>query len=245
MRNLGVGNWKSHTSRAEAQEFVNVLDATLGAQAGWEAWIAPPAPYLAALAGRSVASGTLRWVAQNVSAHSAGAHTGEFTAEMLVSCGVHAALVGHSERRERFGDTDDAVRSKVARCFEAGLLPVLCCGETRAEREAGKAQARVEAQILHALTGLAGAHPLVVAYEPVWAIGTGLTATADQAEAMQAFLADVLNRLGATGTTLLYGGSVNPSNAAELFHEPHIHGALVGGASLDPRAFAALIHAGA
>jgi len=245
MRKLVVGNWKSHKSLAEAQEFVNVLDSTLEAHAGWEAWIAPPAPYLALLAGRSVASGTLRWVAQTVSAHPSGAHTGEFTAEMLVSCGVHAALVGHSERRERFGETDEVVRGKVARCFEAGLLPVLCCGETRAERETGVAHARVEDQLHRALTGLAGTHPLVVAYEPVWAIGTGLTATAEQAEEMHAFLADVLAGLGAAGTTLLYGGSVNPGNAADLFREPHVHGGLVGGASLEAASFAALIAAGA
>ena len=246
MRKLVVGNWKSHKSLAEAQEFVDVLDVHLGADAaGWEAWIAPPAPYLALLARQSARSGTLRWVAQNVSAHAAGAHTGEFTAEMLVSCGIHAALVGHSERRERFGDVDDVVRSKVVRCLEAGVLPILCCGETRVEREAGQAFARVEAQIQHALSGLAGSDPVVVAYEPVWAIGTGLTASAAQAEDMHAHLESVLAALGAAGTQILYGGSVNPGNVRELFEEPHVHGALVGGASLDPASFAQLVRAGA
>lgn len=243
MRKLVVGNWKANKSLAEALGFADAVCSRMDSASGtWEAWVAPPAPYLALLVEQYRENQSLRWVSQQVAAHTAGAHTGEFTAEMLKDCGVHAALVGHSERRERFGETDEVVRTKVSRCIAAGLLPVLCCGETREEREAGVAFARVQAQLEDALGGVEG--DVVVAYEPVWAIGTGLTATSAQAEAMHAHVQVVLAGLGLSHIQVLYGGSVNPANVSDLFAQPHVDGALVGGASLDAESFLQLIEAG-
>jgi triosephosphate isomerase len=241
MRKLVVGNWKSHKSLAEAQDFVVALNARL--QEGDEAWIAPPAPYLASLAAGPHNATAIRWVAQQVSAYGRGAHTGEFTADMLVSCGVHAALVGHSERRECFGESDDVVREKAMRSLEAGLIPIVCVGETREEREAGRAFERVEHQVRHALTALPEGE-IWVAYEPVWAIGTGLTATPDQVGAMHAHLHEVLRAVRSDVPPILYGGSVNPANVAELFNVPHVDGGLVGGASLEVESFVQLLQAG-
>ena len=177
---------------------------------------------------------------------AAGAYTGEVAAEMLVDSGCRWVILGHSERRQYHGESDDMVAAKVAAALAAGLAPVVCVGETRDEREAGEAQYTVARQLQGALRGQSNTRHLVVAYEPVWAIGTGLTATPQEAQAMHAFIREQLADLkgvDAAATRVLYGGSVKPDNAAELFAETDIDGALVGGASLDAQDFQAIVAA--
>jgi triosephosphate isomerase (TIM) len=202
--------------------------------------VCPPYPYLRqaqeALAGTPIA-----WGAQDVSEHAAGAYTGEVSAAMLVEFGCRFVLVGHSERRQYYGDTDAAVAAKAAAALGAGLTPIVCVGETLAEREAGSTDAVVLRQ-LDAVLGVVGAAApkLVVAYEPVWAIGTGRTATTEQAQAVHALLRARLARGGAGDVPLLYGGSVKADNATALFAMPDIDGGLIGGASLKASEFLAI-----
>ena len=241
MRNLVAGNWKSNKLMGEALEWMNGMAPWLAQNHGVRVMAAVPAPYLAVCADK--ASEGLEILAQNVSAEGFGAHTGEFTAEMLKSCGVAGALVGHSERRARFGDTDAAVAAKVDALLDAGLTVVFCCGETLQEREGGRAEDVVLQQLQSGVLRLSAdrMERVVVAYEPVWAIGTGKTATSGQAQEMhacirkwldEAFGAEVAGRV-----PLLYGGSCKASNAAELFSQLDIDGGLIGGASLDPSDF--------
>ncbi len=214
--------------------------------ADWEAVAARriavcvPYPYLgqaqAALAGTPIA-----WGAQNVSEHAAGAYTGEVAASMLVEFGCAYAIVGHSERRQFFGDTDAGVAAKAAASLAAGITPIVCVGETLSERESGTTEAVVLRQLdaVLALVG-DGAGRLVVAYEPVWAIGTGRTATTEQAQAVHATLRARLASAGAAEIPLLYGGSVKADNAGALFAMPDIDGGLIGGASLKAGEFLAI-----
>ncbi len=245
---LIAGNWKMHGDSAFVAEYA----AALGGQslpAGIELVLLPPAPYLPLLAqalrdgsaGAAVALGV-----QNVHAESSGAFTGELAAEMAVDLGARWTLVGHSERRALCGETDAVVAAKVMAARRAGLQPLLCVGETLAEREAGSAEAVVQRQI-RALADHAGVEALsgiTIAYEPVWAIGTGRTATPQQAQEMHAFVRQCLGTLCgrdvAAGLRILYGGSVKPDNAAALLGQTDIDGALVGGASLEPAGFAAI-----
>jgi triosephosphate isomerase len=199
-----------------------------------------PFPYLgqaqAALTGTPIA-----WGAQNVSEHAAGAYTGEVAASMLVDFGCRYGIVGHSERRQLYGDTDAGVAAKAAALLAAGVTPIACVGETLAEREAGTTEAVVLRQLDAVLAVVAGdAARLVVAYEPVWAIGTGRTATTDQAQAVHATLRARLAQAGAAGIPLLYGGSVKADNAGALFAQPDIDGGLIGGASLKAGEFLAI-----
>jgi len=177
-----------------------------------------------------------------------GAYTGEVAAEMLQELGCRWVILGHSERRQYHAESDDLVAGKLVAAIEAGLQPIVCVGETREQREAGAAEAVVAAQLQGALDGQAGLTALVVAYEPVWAIGTGLTATPEQAQDMHAFirgcLADI-DGVDAAATRVLYGGSVKAANAAQLFAQPDIDGALVGGAALVAEEFQAIIDAAA
>lgn len=250
---LLIGNWKSNTTFAEAEALV---DAAIDAkqQAGENVWVGvtPPFPWLMALRTKirnQDGDGSHVWMgAQNCSATETGAYTGEVTASMLKECATFV-LVGHSERRALFGETDDVVRAKVTRVLEQDLHAVLCVGEVLGERESGDAKSVVKRQLLAALEDFPDdkLYRLVIAYEPVWAIGTGVAATADDAEEMCAYIRELLDeRFGDSGQTIIqYGGSANEKNAAELLAKPHVGGLLIGGASLKPDAFGAMIHAAA
>ena len=246
MRNIVAGNWKSNKSINEAREWMSVMGEAMDSMPNdVRVTIAPPAPYLSELAG-SDRNGILI-AAQQVSAFSDGAYTGEFTANMLVSCGVDFALVGHSERRADFNESDEIVAKKVRRCIDAGLGVMLCCGENLASRDEGSQETVIKEQLISALEGVSSEEMtgLVVAYEPIWAIGTGRTASADQAAEMHRFirhyLADRFDADTASKTSILYGGSCKPSNADELFTSSDVDGGLIGGASLDTADFQLII----
>ena len=246
MRNIVAGNWKSNKSINEAREWMSVMGEAMDSMPNdVRVIIAPPAPYLSELAG-SDRNGILI-AAQQVSAFSDGAYTGEFTANMLVSCGVDFALVGHSERRADFNESDEIVAKKVRRCIDAGLGVMLCCGENLASRDEGSQETVIKEQLISALEGVSSEEMtgLVVAYEPIWAIGTGRTASADQAAEMHRFirhyLADRFDADTASKTSILYGGSCKPSNADELFTSSDVDGGLIGGASLDTADFQLII----
>ncbi len=215
-----------------------------------EVLLLPPAPYLAPLARvleSGGAGGRVGLGVQNVHGEVCGAFTGEISAEMARDLGAGWALVGHSERRALFGETDGIVAGKLAAALRAGLVPVLCVGETLAEREAGSAEAVVRRQVrvVAEQAGAAALAAATVAYEPVWAIGTGRTATPEQAQAMHEMVRSEIEALcgadAAASLRLLYGGSVKPDNASALLAQPDIDGALVGGASLDADSFAAIV----
>ena len=248
MRNIVAGNWKSNKSINEAREWMAVMgEAMASMPKDVRVMIAPPAPYLSELSGGE-RNGVLI-AAQQVSAFSEGAYTGEYTANMLVSCGVDFALVGHSERRADFGESDEIVAKKVRRCIDAGLSVVLCCGENLASRDDGSQESVIKAQLVSAFEGVSSEEMagVVVAYEPIWAIGTGRTASAAQAAEMHSFirsyLADRFDEDIAFRTSILYGGSCKPSNAEEIFTSPDVDGGLIGGASLDAIDFQLIIKA--
>jgi triosephosphate isomerase len=232
-----AGNWKMNGNLASNQALLQALAEGFARIAGVKCAVCAPFPYLGqvqqALSGSGVA-----WGAQNVSQFDAGAYTGEVAAAMLVDFGCRYVIVGHSERRTLFGETNDIVAQKYEAALKAGLTPILCVGETLAQREAGETEAVVAAQldaVLERSGALTFAHA-VVAYEPVWAIGTGRTATPDQAQGVHAFIRGRLARRDATiagNVQILYGGSVKGANAAQLFGMPDIDGGLIGGASLD------------
>jgi triosephosphate isomerase len=234
-RKLVVGNWKMHGSLAFNAGLLDALKAAL-TQGSARYAVCVPYPYLAQAAERLRGS-AVAWGAQDVSEHDAGAYTGEVSALTLKEFGCLYAIVGHSERRALYGDTDRTVAAKFAAALRNGLTPILCIGETLLERERGETEA-VLARQLAAVLEAEGAGAMargVIAYEPVWAIGTGRTATPDQAQSAHEFVrARVAERDGAVAAQLciLYGGSVKPSNAAELFAMPDVDGGLIGGASL-------------
>lgn len=246
---LVAGNWKMHGSRATNPALLDALLAAAGSLGGVECAVCVPFPFLgdaaARLSGSKVALG-----AQNLSEFASGAYTGEVSAAMLAEFGCAFVLVGHSERRALFGETDAQVAKKFVAAQKAGLAPILCVGETLAEREAARTE-EVVARQLDAVVDLAGAAALakaVLAYEPVWAIGTGRTATPEQAQAVHAFLrARVASseRDVAAGLRILYGGSVKPGNAAEIFSNEDVDGGLIGGASLVAEDFVAICKAAA
>lgn len=248
MRKLVVGNWKMHGGLAANAELLGALRAA-GDQ-GCPSAVCVPFPYLSQVQTLLGGSG-VAWGAQNLSEHAVGAYTGEVSGAMLNDFGCRYVIVGHSERRALFGDSDERVAAKVDAALAAKLLPILCVGETLDEREGGVTEAVVERQ-LRAVFERGGAAALgacVLAYEPVWAIGTGKTATPEQAQAVHAF---IRARLGewcgaevAACTTILYGGSVKPQNAAELFGQADIDGGLIGGASLVAGDFLAIVAAAA
>jgi triosephosphate isomerase (TIM) len=241
---LIAANWKMHKTVAETAEF---LDRFLGPAErldGVEVVVCPPFTALAAAVERTRDS-AVRIVAQNMHEEPSGAFTGEVSAPMLTELGVAGAIVGHSERRQYFGETDEALARKLPAALDAGLVPILCVGESESERDAGETEPVLERQLAADLASvpverLAG---VVVAYEPIWAIGTGRTATPEQAQEAIAFIRGRLDPAAADAVRIVYGGSVKPDNAAELFAQPDIDGGLVGGASLDPGDFAHICEA--
>ena len=242
-----AANWKMHKSVAEAAQFV---DALLPRIAGTrtEVVICPPFLALGEVVERSRGS-AVRVGAQNMHEEDSGAFTGEVSAAMLVEAGVEAVLLGHSERRRYFCENDEALARKVPAALGAGLEPILCVGELEEERDGGQTEAVLERQLQADLAAVdpSGLARVVVAYEPIWAIGTGRTASPQQAQEAISFVRETLRDLGAAPerARILYGGSVKPDNAAELMRQPDVDGALVGGASLEPGDFAAIVEAAA
>ena len=230
-----IGNWKQHGSRAAIQAFAQQW--SFDAHPRLRIAIAPPFPYLQTL---REALPVCELAAQDCSVHAPGAYTGEVSADMVADLGCQFVLVGHSERRQYHDETDELIAKKLVAAQSAGVTPVLCVGEQQAAREAGEQEDVVRAQLRSALATIQPS--LLIAYEPVWAIGTGLTATPDQANGMHAVIKqEVASLLGAShATPILYGGSVNADNADALFACPHVDGALVGGASLEAASFMAI-----
>jgi triosephosphate isomerase len=228
---LVAGNWKMHGSRAANQA---LLDAIVAGVQGVECAVCVPFPYLAQAAER-LRGTQIAWGAQNLSEHASGAHTGEVSAAMLADFGCRYVLVGHSERRQLYGETDAQAAAKFAAAQGAGLRPIFCVGETLEERDAGRTEAVVARQI-EAVLSKRAVGDAVLAYEPVWAIGTGRTATPEQAQAVHGFLR---KRVG-VATRILYGGSVKAQNAAAIFAMPDVDGGLIGGASLVAQDFLAI-----
>lgn len=244
MKKLIAGNWKMNGSLAANEALVRALRDGMGVPA-CDVALAVPAPYLAQVQALAAGSG-LALAAQDVSQHESGAYTGEFSAAMLRDFAVRYVLVGHSERRQYHGETDVHVAVKAQRALAAGITPIVCVGETLEEREAGQTEAVVRRQ-LAAVIHLNGhcISEVVVAYEPVWAIGTGKTATPEQAQQVHAVLRAQLAAASphAAKIRLLYGGSMNAANAAQLLAQPDIDGGLVGGASLKAADFLQIIAA--
>lgn len=247
-RRIVAGNWKLHGDRQFAHALLDAV-AAAGDRAGVERIILPPLPYLAELAGHYAASG-LAFGAQDVSANQKGAFTGEVSASMLAEVGARYGLVGHSERRQYHGETSEVVARKFLAARSAGLTPILCIGETLSQREDGQTQWRLEQQ-LEPLFDLAGPDAFdnaIIAYEPVWAIGTGKTASPEQVQEVHAFIRSELSQRGARmadSLPILYGGSVKADNAAALFAQPDVDGGLIGGASLVAADFLAIVDAAA
>ena len=242
-RKLVVGNWKMHGTRPQNAELLAALRAAR--PFGVDVAVCVPFVFLSETAA-ALAGSEIRWGAQDVSPHERGAYTGEISAAMLAECGCRYAIVSHSERRAHHGESDLHSAHKAQAALARGVTPIVCVGETLAEREAGRTEVVVKRQlsvVIHQLAHCAA--EIVVAYEPIWAIGTGLSATPEQAQAVHAVLRAQLQ--AATGRaehmTILYGGSVKPDNAAALFAQPDIDGGLVGGASLVAGDFIAICRA--
>ncbi|MDG1293107.1 MAG: triose-phosphate isomerase [Pseudomonadales bacterium] len=250
-KRLIAGNWKLNGNWALCQQFVDVFASLPAASLDAikqqvDVVICPTAVYLSRFdALIQSTSSMLQLGAQDVSTQSQGAYTGEIAASMLVEAGAVFGIAGHSERRHRFAETDQQVVQKMLNLFAADVLPIVCVGEPIEQREAGSAEAFIEAQLLPIATavaehGLAG-RPLAIAYEPIWAVGTGKSATPEQAQSMHAFIRSVMARfMDADSLRIIYGGSVTPANATALMAMADIDGALIGGASLDPEQFVAL-----
>ena len=244
---LVAGNWKMHKTIAEAQAFLGALLPAVASADGVEVGVCPPFPSIPAAVAATRGTG-VRVYAQTMHEADSGAFTGEVSAPMLVELGVDGVLLGHSERRALYAETDGELQAKVPRALEAGLAPILCVGETEEERGAGETERRLRSQVQEDLEAVSDDRlaDVVIAYEPVWAIGTGHVATPDQAQEAIAFIRALIadrSAEAAQRVRILYGGSVNPANAAELLALPDVDGALVGGASLEPEPFAAIVAA--
>jgi triosephosphate isomerase (TIM) len=231
---LIAGNWKMHKGPEETAAFCRALRDQLEWVDGVDVAVCPPFVSLSA-AVQALAGTDIAVAAQNVHWEVEGAFTGEISAPMLFELGVYGAIVGHSERRQLFGETDEGVARRAAAALEAGLWVIACVGEIEAERDAGETETVLRRQV----APLEAHEQLVIAYEPVWAIGTGKTATPEQAQDAQGFLRGLID------VPILYGGSVKPENAAELLAKPDVDGALVGGASLEAASFTAICKAAA
>ena len=243
IRPLIAGNWKMNGLKSSLIEFEAMLAGASDLAAKADLLVCPPATLIAGFAERARGSKTLAVGAQDCHPKASGANTGDISAEMLADAGARAIIVGHSERRADHGETDAVVREKAEAAWRAGLIAIVCIGETQAQRDAGQTLDICGGQLAGSLPDGATAANLVVAYEPVWAIGTGLTPTAKDVEQVHAFIRGVLtDRFKAEGgkMRILYGGSVKPSNAAELMAVANVNGALVGGASLKAADFLAI-----
>lgn len=247
-RTLIAGNWKMNLRLEESLELTRAIVESVGSSPPVEVVVCPPAVYLHSI-GDVTAGTPVELGAQNLYPAADGAYTGEINAGMLTDVGCRFVILGHSERRQLMGETDAEVSRKLQAALAGNLVPIVCVGETLDDREAGQTEAVVESQIRGSLQGLdeVRAAGIVVAYEPVWAIGTGKTATKEQAEEVHALIRNLLGELFtdeiAGQIRIQYGGSVKPGNAAELLAQPNIDGALVGGASLKASDFVAIINA--
>ncbi len=246
-RKIVVGNWKMNNSVAESETLALDVLAALGEGfSGCEVGIAPT--YLALEAtGRILEGSEVQLVAQNCHYENDGAYTGEVSARMINAVGCTSVIIGHSERRQYFGETNATVNLRIKKALSEGLQVILCVGETLAEREAGVTESVISSQVREGLDGISSISPIVIAYEPVWAIGTGKTATSAQAEEVHLLIRTLITELygkeAAEALRIQYGGSVKPSNAAELFAMPNIDGGLIGGASLNAEDFVAIVKA--
>jgi len=246
-KKLVAGNWKMHGSRAFTRSLLAELAAAFGDGAPCDIAVCPPYPYLPEAVGCAAGSPILVG-AQDISAEDEGAFTGEVSGAMLADLGCHFAIVGHSERRSLHGESDELVARKFGAAQRHGLVPILCVGESLEEREAGETEAVVGRQLRAVLdsAGIESFSHAVVAYEPIWAIGTGRTASPEQAQAVHAFIRGLLHSENATISDfvkVLYGGSVKAANAADIFAMPDVDGGLVGGASLESAGFAGICRA--
>ncbi|XHR30157.1 MAG: triose-phosphate isomerase [Chthoniobacteraceae bacterium] len=245
-----AANWKMNMTVGETDAFLENFLLEVNDDLGVDVVIVPPFTSLAKAGERLANSSAVKLGAQNMAFQKSGAYTGEISAAMLRDLYVRYVVLGHSERRTLFGETDEIVNKKVKAAHEASLKPILCVGETLAERDGNRVEEVLETQLRGSLAGLSSKELLetVIAYEPVWAIGTGRVATPEQAQAAHAFirktLAAIADQAVADKIRIQYGGSVKPDNAKTLMGQPDIDGALVGGASLDPRAFAEIVKAG-
>jgi triosephosphate isomerase len=243
-----AGNWKMYKLLGDAVSTAVSLKPLVANANHCEVVIAPVFTALKSVADR-VEGSNIRVAAQNCAAQTDfGAHTGEVSAAMLKDAGCSDVIVGHSERRQYYGDTDETVNQKARAAIRAGLRAILCVGEMLSEREAGSAENIVKGQLLNGLEGLtvADTERIIIAYEPVWAIGTGNTATPEQAQEMHAFIRKTVGETHgesvSSGLRILYGGSVKPDNIGSLMEQPDIDGALVGGASLEAESFAKIVN---
>lgn len=249
-RKIIAGNWKMNKTVSEARDLVEGLKIDLAKFAEVDVVVCPPFTALQAVSDL-VADTQIKLGCQNMSDQDDGAFTGEISHTMLKELYVSYVILGHSERRAYYGETDALINRKVIKALSVNLRPILCVGETLEEREAGTTQAVVEKQLREGLAGLDAARlkNVVIAYEPVWAIGTGKTATAEQAQEVHAFIRGLLEELAdretAQAMRIQYGGSMKPANAAELLAQPDIDGGLIGGAALDARSFTEIVKAGA
>ena len=245
-RPLIAGNWKMYKTSAEAIDFVKRFLPLISGTTGREIMIAPAFTALEAVAAALKGSG-VHLGAQDLFWETEGAFTGQVSAGMLVAAGCRYVIIGHSERRQYFNETDDTVHRKILAALKAGLVPVLCVGETEKQRQAGQTFSILDKQVKDGLKSFVADElgSLVIAYEPVWAIGTGKTATAAQAEEAHAYIRSLTKGLFGAGVAaamrILYGGSVKPENASELMAMADIDGALVGGASLNPDSFSKIV----
>jgi len=242
-----AGNWKMNKTTAEARELAAKLAPLVAGVKDREIVLAPTFTSLPPVAG-AIKGTNMVLAAQNMHWEDKGAFTGEISAEMLLDLGCKYVIIGHSERRQYFGETDETVNKKVKQALKKGLLPILCVGETLAEREAGRLNEIISRQVTGGLRDVSpeDMKKVVVAYEPVWAIGTGKTATPEQANEVHSLIRGKVKELYsaeiAEGLRIQYGGSVTPDNVSQLMAKPDIDGALVGGASLKPESFAALVN---
>jgi len=246
-RPILAGNWKMNMTATQARELAAKLVPLVAGVKDREIVLGPPFTSLAAVA-ETIKGSHIGLAAQNLHWEDKGAFTGEISAEMLLDLGCRYVIIGHSERRQYFGETDETVNKKVRQALKKGLLPILCVGETLSEREAGKLNEIISRQITGGLKDISSddMKKVVIAYEPVWAIGTGKTATPEQANEVHALIRQKVKALYsadiAEGLRIQYGGSVTPENVSQLMAKPDIDGALVGGASLKPESFAALVN---
>jgi triosephosphate isomerase (TIM) len=246
-RPLIAGNWKMYKTVSAAEEYIQALLPRVSTADGVDVAVCPSFLAVQAMVD-STRGSPVQVYAQNMHHASEGAFTGEVSPAMLAETGAHGVILGHSERRQMFGETDRALQLKVPAAFEAGLIPILCVGETEEEREAGDTERKLRHQVQEGLARvpIERLGEVVIAYEPIWAIGSGRSATSEQAQDAIAFIRALVadrSREQAVRTRVLYGGSMKPDNAAELLALPDIDGGLVGGASLDAETFAAIVNA--